>query len=112
RSPPMRAPRLSGRRPLHRLSSMRRREITALGAGVMVTLLAGGASASARVQPLVVVYRDRVADPDTVTSRLQAADAITTRFRYRAALKGFAASLSDAQRSRVAADPDVAYVGP
>src|SRR5207302_11396383 len=90
---------------------MRRRSIALTAACVAAWALAWAATASATVQPVVVVYRDTVVDPDSLTSQLQTADAFTAKFRYKAAIKGFAASLSDLQRSAVAADPSVAYVG-
>src|SRR3989442_4516961 len=91
---------------------MRRRCLALTAACVAAWALGSAATASATVQPVVVVYRDTVVDPDSLTSQLQTVDVFTAKFRYKAALKGFAASLSDLQRSQVAADPGVAYVGP
>jgi subtilisin len=57
----------------------------------------------------VVVYDDGVG-VEPKTDSLEASQAFRASQRYRTALKGFAAHLTDAQRRRVLADPDVAYV--
>ena len=60
----------------------------------------------------VVVYRDSVADPASVTSSLEKSAGFNPGFAYGAALKGFSAPLSKDQLKRVQASPDVAYVVP
>ena len=90
---------------------MRKRAL-AIGIACAAAWPVASASAATTVQPDVVVYRDTVADVDSLTNQLQTADGFTAKFRYRSALKGFSASLSDAQRSALAANPSVAYVGP
>ena len=90
---------------------MRRRAL-AIGIACAAAWPVASASAATTVQPDVVVYRDTVADVDSLTNQLQTVDGFTAKFRYRSALKGFSASLSDTQRSALAANPSVAYIGP
>jgi subtilisin family serine protease len=59
----------------------------------------------------VVVLRDG-ADAASVTDRLEKATGFTADRRYGAALKGFAARLTDPQTARLKADPEVAAVVP
>jgi subtilisin family serine protease len=59
----------------------------------------------------IVVY-DRGVDVDAETDRQQRARGFRARFRYRTALKGFAAKLSPGQVRALRADADVAYVTP
>ncbi|HEV3000695.1 MAG TPA: S8 family serine peptidase [Solirubrobacteraceae bacterium] len=60
----------------------------------------------------VVVYQDDVADPAAETAARERARGFKARFRYRRALKGFAAKLTPGQVRALRADPDVAYVAP
>jgi len=68
--------------------------------------------ATARVVPgqYIVVFRDNVSDPRGVANQLVRAKAGTLRFVYTRALRGFAASLTDAAAEELARDPRVAYV--
>ena len=72
--------------------------------------LSGASDAAAASGPYVVVYRDTVADPFATTAQLEGTYGFNARFKYASALKGFAATLSDTQRTLLAADPVVAYV--
>jgi len=69
------------------------------------------ASSPAPAPAYVVVLRDG-ADVTSAKGRLERAAAVAAGHTYGAALKGFAARLSDAQRARVQSDPDVAAVVP
>ena len=79
------------------------------GAGVA----AGATPAPASTQPAdyIVVYRNAV-DVDAKTNALEHAEGFASAFRYRHALRGFAARLSGPQVERLRADPDVAFVSP
>jgi subtilisin len=74
---------------------------------------AGGGLAPTSTQPAsyVVVYRDTV-DVDAKTNGLERAEGFAAAFRYRYALKGFAAMLSEQQVERIRSDPAVAFVSP
>jgi subtilisin family serine protease len=85
---------------------------------VRVLLLAGALAAAlafateaaaASPRDYIVVFRDTVADPAAKTGRLERAHGFASRFSYAHALKGFAATLSAAQVSRLRADGDVAF---
>ena len=88
---------------------MRRRLAAALvcTAGLALAFAADAVAASG---PYVVVYKDTVVDPVATTNQLQAQYGFNARFDYSSALKGFAATLSDAQRTALSAAPAVAYV--
>jgi subtilisin family serine protease len=58
----------------------------------------------------IVVFRESVSDPAALAQQLVRAQAGTLRFTYTSALKGFAASLSDAAVQALARNPQVAYV--
>jgi subtilisin family serine protease len=60
----------------------------------------------------VVVYKSDVADVNAETNDLQSRLGIRSDFRYAHALKGFAASLTGAEASSLASNPEVAYVTP
>jgi subtilisin family serine protease len=72
------------------------------------------APANARAVPgqYIVVFRDGVADPVTLSNQLVRAQGGTLRFTYTSALKGFAARLPDAAALALARHPLVAYVEP
>jgi subtilisin family serine protease len=72
--------------------------------------LACATNAVAASGPYVVVYKDTVLDSVATTSQLEIKYGFNARFDYSSALKGFAATLSDTQRTALAADPAVAYV--
>ncbi len=59
----------------------------------------------------IVVYESGVQGQQT-TADLERRHGFKTRLRYRKAVSGFAAKLTDVQRDRVARDPAVAYVAP
>jgi subtilisin family serine protease len=73
-----------------------------------------GTPIAARVIPgqYIVVFRNDVMDPAGVAGPLVRSKAGTLRFTYTNALKGFAATLSDAAAQALAQDPRVAYVEP
>src|SRR2546423_13065011 len=72
--------------------------------------LAAAQTAAASTGPYVVVYRDAVVDPAATTAQLQTQLGFNAPLRYQSALKGFAAVLTDTQRTLLAANPSVAYV--
>lgn len=73
--------------------------------GILAALaLALPASAAASSDDYVVVYRAGVSDSPALTA------GIKPKFRYDAALHGFAAHLSEQQAERIAARPDVDFV--
>jgi subtilisin len=81
----------------------------ALSAALAALALAA-ATAAASSAPYVVVYHESVADPSAATAALETKAGFRAKFRYRAALAGFAATLSYTQLNLVKADPGVAYV--
>jgi len=89
--------------------SRSRRLTTALACAVALGL-ACAADAVAASGPYVVVYKDTVLDSVATTTQLQAKYGFNAKFDYSSALKGFAATLTDAQRTSLSADPAVAYV--
>jgi subtilisin family serine protease len=72
------------------------------------------APANARIVPgqYIVVFRDGVADPVSLSNQLVRAQGGTLRFTYTSALKGFAARLPDVAARVLARHPLVAYVEP
>ena len=60
----------------------------------------------------IVVFRDGVTDPAGLSAQMTKAQGGTLRFTYTSALKGFAASMSDADARALARNPLVAYVEP
>jgi subtilisin family serine protease len=58
----------------------------------------------------IVVFREPVLDPDRLTDQLVGAAGGRVLYRYRAALKGFAATLPEAALEGIAQNPNVAYV--
>ncbi|MDB4886894.1 MAG: peptidase and in kexin sedolisin [Gemmatimonadetes bacterium] len=58
----------------------------------------------------IVVFKDDVAEPLAKASDKIAKHAAKTKFKYGAALKGFAATLSPGAVAALRADPDVAYI--
>jgi len=60
----------------------------------------------------IVVYNGSVASADAATDHRQRAEGFRARLRYRRTIKGFAASLSPTQVTRLRADPAVAFVAP
>jgi subtilisin len=90
-----------------------RRAAAILVAAACAAALAGmtAPAAGAASGRYVVAFRDGF-DPIATTDRLVAALGIRPSFRYDAALGGFAAVLSDTQRTALALDPAVDFVGP
>lgn len=58
----------------------------------------------------VVVFRENVTNPGALAQQLVGAQGGTLRYTYTSALKGFAATLTDAGVQAIAANPVVAYV--
>src|SRR3954453_23759363 len=81
-----------------------------LAAAVAALAVPGTASAASGDQGYIVVYNNSVSSPDTVTTKHERDDGFDARFRYRHAIKGFAAKLSPGQLKKVEADPNVAFV--
>ena len=77
-----------------------------------LALPAGAAAAPPATSPYVVVLDDAVPNADAAIDGLRAAVGFTPRFRYRSALKGFAARLSAGQVAALRAEPAVAFVEP
>jgi len=69
------------------------------------TIAAQSATAS-----YIVVYKDQVANHDSVTNRFEREHGFVSDYRYNTALKGFSAKLNRAQLARVQSDPNVAFV--
>ncbi len=88
-----------------------------MSAGRLLRALVAAAAAFLALAPaagaaegdVVVVLRDGV-DAEAGTAALERSQGFRASQRFRHAVHGFAAHLSDAQRARVLADPDVAYV--
>jgi subtilisin family serine protease len=69
--------------------------------------------ASARLEgDYIVVFHDGVRNPDQVTDQLLEAFGGVVRFRYRSALKGFAATLPDAALGGISRNPNVSFIEP
>ena len=60
----------------------------------------------------IVVFKDSVRDATRETEQREREDGFRAKFRYRHALKGFAANLSRTQVAELKADPEVDYVVP
>ena len=71
---------------------------------------AGSASARGKARPYVVVYAPGVEDVDGATLERAKRLGFATRFRYRSAVRGFAARLTAAQVIALREDPRVAAV--
>lgn len=96
---------------------MRRRILLVLA--IVVVLASTGTatatsatSATGATASYIVVLKNTVADPGAVALAQGRAYGFQARFVYRHALKGYAASLSSAAVSAIAADSRVAYVAP
>ena len=89
---------------------MRWRLLAAVAAGL--GLLPAGVAEAAPSRPFVVTLHDSVADAPEVVQQMRARGGFSTRFRYGRAIKGFSASLDEAQRERLSKDPRVAFVEP
>lgn len=70
------------------------------------------ADAATATSPYVVVYTTSVTDVNAETTTLVSQLGFSTKFRYTAALDGFAASLTPTQVGQLQANPAVAYVEP
>jgi subtilisin family serine protease len=82
-------------------------------AAMLCAAAVAAVSASAAVAataPYVVAYGTATADPDAATTGLEQRGGFKSKFRYKAAVEGFAATLSDAQLKVVQSSPDVAYI--
>ena len=81
-------------------------------AAALVALTLAAAPAIAASTPYVVVYRASVTDPSAATAALETKAGFKAKFRYRAALGGFAAMLNASQLGLVNGDPSVEFVAP
>jgi subtilisin family serine protease len=68
-----------------------------------------GAAAPSKA-PYIAVYKASVASPGAATTRREARDGFSARFRYSHALKGFSARLTDAQAAKLRNDPAIAFL--
>ncbi len=93
-----------------------RRILAALAASAALTLsgslLASAAQpvGSAERSPVIVVFRDDVADAAGLTGQLGRAFGFSPRYVYQHAIKGFAATIPGAAASAIARNPNVAWV--
>lgn len=93
-----------------------RRIVAALAASAVLTLsgslLASAAQpvGSAERSPVIVVFRDDVADAAGLTRQLGRAFGFTPRYTYQHAIKGFAATIPGSAASAIARNPNVAWV--
>jgi subtilisin family serine protease len=58
----------------------------------------------------IVVFRDETSNPDALTTALASAAGATVHFRYRAALKGFAATIPPAALDGLRRNPNVSFI--
>ncbi|MFL5887232.1 MAG: S8 family peptidase, partial [Thermoleophilaceae bacterium] len=89
---------------------MRLAMLPILAVAAAAAALPGTAAAASGDQGYIVVYKASTSSPDTVTTKHERDDGFDARFRYRHAVKGFAAKLSPGQLKKVEADPNVAFV--
>ena len=78
------------------------------GAGTIAS--GSGMASGSAAAGYIVVFKDGV-ETDAKTLALERAMGFVARFRYHAALHGFAAQLNATQLSRISQDPAVAFVG-
>jgi subtilisin family serine protease len=94
----------------------RRHPVLATLALAVVSLALAGAAAGGKTgdgpKDYIVVYKDAVADVPGKTSKLEEKHKFGKKDEFTDALKGFAATLTEAQASALAADPDVDYLAP
>ena len=95
------------------------RVLFALSASACIALSAATAVAAPKPRPApprtgdyIVVFRGAVADAGGQTDELERKHGFKAKLRYGRALKGFATHLSDQQRERIEAEPEVAFVSP
>src|SRR5437899_2747362 len=89
------------------------KRVRMIGLGLVAALaMSAVATASASAGKYIVVLKDSVGDPGAVAAAEGKAHGFQARFVYSHALKGYAASLSAATASAIAARSDVAYVTP
>lgn len=95
----------------------RKRAVTAavFCAAIAVVLMFFSGSRTVVAAPLpaadyIVVYKASVADSSSATDRRAAKQGFIAKFKYGSALKGFAATLTAAQASRLAADANVDFI--
>lgn len=94
---------------------MSKKLVPAALAAVLLALPAAASAAPREPSPAdgyIVVYEDSVGDVDAATRSRERARGFRSRLRYRRALKGFAAQLSNGQVAALRRDPDVAFVSP
>ena len=87
--------------------------LAAAAIGGAIAVQDGGAAAKATtsystVGSYIVVFKNSVANAAAATDALEQSHSFKARYRYGAALKGFAATLSAGQLAALKADPNVA----
>ncbi|MEA2448535.1 MAG: hypothetical protein QOG63_467 [Thermoleophilaceae bacterium] len=94
------------------MHAFRFRSLAILIAALALVALPDGASAASRAEPYIVVYDGSAGAVNAETDQRERRDGFQTRFRYRHALKGFAAKLTPEQVQSLRSDSDVASVTP
>ena len=85
-------------------------------AALAVAVIAGAmgfagapAANAATSERIIVVFKDGV-DAEKKTDAFRRSNLAVPQFQYRAALKGFSATVTLVAKARIAADPDVSFV--
>ncbi len=86
--------------------------VVVMSASNALASTSGAASATGTAASYIVVFKKTVTNPGAVATAQGRAHGFQARFVYSHALKGYAASLSPAEVSTIAADPNVSYVVP
>ena len=97
---------------------MRRAALAALAAGVLLAVLWPGSTARAPRSAAtidgawIVLLEGPASEADAATAALERRRGFRARHRFRRAVRGFSARLTDAQAARLREDPEVASVTP
>jgi subtilisin len=89
---------------------MRPARLLVVAALIVAVLLPTSAGAAASVGNYIVVLKSSIADPGSVAAEHGRRYGAEVRYVYRYALKGYAATISDARLSAIRSDSRVAYV--